>query len=1411
MASISKLSVRGIRSFSPTDSEQVISFTHPVTVIVGANGCGKTTIIESLKYAITGSLPPGNKSGQAFIHDPKSVGQSVVKGCIKLRFQNRAGGSMVVVRSMELTQKKTTLSFKQLDGILRTTDPNTGERVSMSHKCTELDRQIPALIGVGKSVLEHVVFCHQEDSSWPLMEGAVLKKRFDEIFDSTRYTKALEEIRKTRIKYVNRGKEEKAELEGLASHKFAAEGFRRELEDCEDQLSEMAREMEGHDEELQTVDGQIIGYEEVLSEVKEMKERVVEKEGDVARQRSVCEHVRSMLDRDLTAECSEAQLKTMLSSFDETVRDDKKKLERKEEEFESMKRDIERLNGVIRDLYRHKDKLEGDKEHNESLKGQRLEIIRRTAQDYDLPLPGGMAARNSIDSSICPSTQQDLLLDDDEANLELAPHDVAAYLSSLNSASTKIETQLNSLRHNIQKQEDDIQSQIVEIKSKQTSIENEQRRVNAENRSKRQELGNLTSLSQSISGGGGSARVRQSEVEEAQNRAKQAAEEHERLQKSQRLNDIPTEMKEYERQVDKLKRQIEDDTEALGELRRNEGEQREVSLLQDQVRAEKGRLEDVIKESSFLWQKYNVGASSSVQGDLASLEKVVEEVRDKVSDVSARLDSAKSDKAAKQSAVTEKKALLDHSQATLQSNQSRLNYLQNDNNGGLRKIRRVITGIQNNERAVKGTTNVKSDHHPQELLKYLDEKISDMLTEDDSPHSISRTVKQLKTLTLVRNSSGKVTDVICPCCRRSMDDNEAATFSKSIDELADVAQSPLILDPEQARKAKQQKQQHELWRNLLSNSMNDYLTFHRLTQETHELENRIAEQNEELALAHNDLDICASQAQELNLEHDEVQALLNDCLKMYDDAGKISEKQSRIAHLQRHLSVVAPSTDGRGVKQLEEDLNDRRDEKDRIQELIATLGKEMAKLNNRIGEAGRFRGDMERVARQKAERYKKDQEITEKKKELNERILHLVNEERKLQDQISPLRQQIISKQGEIQRLRSSAKSQDESLASTLHKLRSDTQSINTLNDQIHQFLQSNKLRDLEDATHKIQDKEQRRIDKETTMKEMEPELEEMRSQGLESERRKKSIENNLHLLSSLKAVRALERELEQMIEQASNVAGAEEARQGYDTAQTRRKDILHFKARCEGRIAGLKDQRKLLRRKLRTQEYNDIEERHRVKMIEYETSKIVCSDLDKYHKALDKALLRYHGMKIEDINKIVRELWMLCYKGGDITSIHLVSGQDSGSRATRSYNYRVVMTKGNTPLDMRGRCSAGQRVLASIVIRLALAETFCLNCGVMALDEPTTNLDYENKRGLAIALAQIIASRAGVQHNFQLVVITHDEDFVSMLKNELSGQGGAGDRVSFSMPEKFYQVSRVEARDGKHYSKIDAVDWDEL
>ena len=47
-----------------------------------------------------------------------------------------------------------------------------------------------------RAILESVVFCHQEESSWPLQDGATLKKKFDDIFEATRYTKVrIQEVR----------------------------------------------------------------------------------------------------------------------------------------------------------------------------------------------------------------------------------------------------------------------------------------------------------------------------------------------------------------------------------------------------------------------------------------------------------------------------------------------------------------------------------------------------------------------------------------------------------------------------------------------------------------------------------------------------------------------------------------------------------------------------------------------------------------------------------------------------------------------------------------------------------------------------------------------------------------------------------------------------------------------------------------------------------------------------------------------------------------------------------------------------------------------------------------------------------------------------------------------------------------
>ena len=60
------------------------------------------------------------------------------------------------------------------------------QKVCLSYRCADMDREVPALMGVSKAILENVIFVHQDDANWPLAEGAVLKKKFDDIFSATR-------------------------------------------------------------------------------------------------------------------------------------------------------------------------------------------------------------------------------------------------------------------------------------------------------------------------------------------------------------------------------------------------------------------------------------------------------------------------------------------------------------------------------------------------------------------------------------------------------------------------------------------------------------------------------------------------------------------------------------------------------------------------------------------------------------------------------------------------------------------------------------------------------------------------------------------------------------------------------------------------------------------------------------------------------------------------------------------------------------------------------------------------------------------------------------------------------------------------------------------------------------------------
>ena len=136
---------------------------------------------------------------------------------------------MVATRRVQLTVKKTKREFKTLDCSLKIRNDKK-ETSTMSSRVAELDQILPQYLGVSKSILDNVIFCHQEESMWPLSEPGNLKKKFDEIFEASKYTKAIDNLKVSR----------KQHMEGLGALK-ANEKHARDDKDRGETVSLLCR------------------------------------------------------------------------------------------------------------------------------------------------------------------------------------------------------------------------------------------------------------------------------------------------------------------------------------------------------------------------------------------------------------------------------------------------------------------------------------------------------------------------------------------------------------------------------------------------------------------------------------------------------------------------------------------------------------------------------------------------------------------------------------------------------------------------------------------------------------------------------------------------------------------------------------------------------------------------------------------------------------------------------------------------------------------------------------------------------------------------------------------------------------------------------------------------------------------
>ena len=148
-------------------------------------------------------------------------------------------------------------------------------------------------------------------------EGAILKKKFDDIFESTRYSKALEAIQKAKKENASKAKDIKAEVAECSAHLRAAHDMRRGLEISMSKKDAADRELEQFSDELAKLENRLERCQDITRKWADAEKEVqdLQNQAENLKKRVADKRVSLEVEYD----DSDDQLKSQIDNFDETM------------------------------------------------------------------------------------------------------------------------------------------------------------------------------------------------------------------------------------------------------------------------------------------------------------------------------------------------------------------------------------------------------------------------------------------------------------------------------------------------------------------------------------------------------------------------------------------------------------------------------------------------------------------------------------------------------------------------------------------------------------------------------------------------------------------------------------------------------------------------------------------------------------------------------------------------------------------------------------------------------------------------------------------------------------------------------------------------------------------------------------
>jgi DNA repair protein RAD50 len=1105
-----------------------------------------------------------------------------------------------------------------------------GERTTISSRVAELDQIMPQYLGVSEAILDSVIFCHQDESLWPMSEPGVLKKRFDEIFAAMKYTKAIDNIKALR----------KAQGTELAKHKMFEDQFKidkdrgeraekqslalqSEIEKLREQSEQLNKDMQVALENAREKHQQSVSFLGIINDLNTKRERAALRQQDVNDLRKGLEELPE----------SDDWLKSTLAQYEEQMTRYRSEEQIYQDQYRELQEEIHQARKRLAGKLAEQGQFQAQKENHERQIELRSSLVREAARIHAIRGYDGDLDDNRIREFMERVSKLSIEKARERERVQKATDDELSHVRAL---LADLEN-----RRSIRTQDKVIAKQTIAANDKKIyAIQNEVDEINIDEGAKAVldlSLKDLKDrLQKIVAGFENAAWDSQLHTENAQLR--DLEEENERLNNELVSN---TRLASSRAQLEFVKKELKDRQRSLDTMIAAHGEKISSTIGSN--------WQIVTLEQEFqaiLDQKSRALANAQRQRDGTSRE--LEQIEFKLSTI----------RDARKKKAAEMKTCQDV----------------------------VLDSI-----FIDG-----------QRLSTTDDYLTEMATLESDRDTLKSDVENFTHLNtffnkciIVAEQQGK-----CRLCDRKF--AEAREKSSAIAKL----RQRLAEDNRAALAAELQKVEDDL--KAAQAARSQYEAYIRLSDVEIPALDKDLKRNEDqrvnLLASLEDQDAIVREEESAKREVESLSKTIS-TITRYSSEISSFDAQAVTLSMQHNSSVNSLSLEeiqerlaacGEQTRGLKAKIAKITSEKDRTKSLINILELEVrdvaSKLTYANHEMEKKQGHLSRIQDLKENSRTQHDSIRQAEVDL---------------DALSPQISKIKAQESDVQQSgRDKVKEiNDESsrLSDTVNKLRDADNAIKV-------YLENDGLGRLTACQRSIKSIEQDIARAEGEVSQITSKANRVKEQLNNSERNKRTISDNLKFRQNL-------HELEILHEQIAELE-SRNATEDYNrlASEAQRFEMRHQRLLAErGPILGTMRAKDDELQRLLTEwetDYKDAARKYREAHIKVETTKAAIDDLGRYGTALDQAIMKYHSMKMEEINRIAGELWQSTYQGTDVDTILIRSDVENASNK-RNFNYRVCMVKQDAEMDMRGRCSAGQRVLASIIIRLALAECFGVNCGV--------------------------------------------------------------------------------------------------